>query len=215
MRRGERSGCCVIVAVHSTALGPALGGVRLWHYPATADAIADALRLASGNDDEGGRRGARPRRRQGRHPCCRPRGRPSGDERAAMLLDFGDLVESLDGRYITAEDVGISPRDMVEIGTRTRHLTGLPADRGGSGDPSPFTAIGVEAAMRACARDRFGAPELEGCGSASSASATSAPASRRLPAGRGSRRRRRPTSRPASARSPSASASTGSSPATR
>ena len=161
VRHGERSGCCVIVAVHSTALGPALGGVRLWHYPAAADAVADALRLARGMTmkaavaglDLGGGKGVI------HAPGSRP---PSGAERAEMLLDFGDLVESLDGRYITAEDVGISPRDMVEIGRRTPHLTGLPTDRGGSGDPSPLTAIGVEAAMRACVRDRFGARGLEG-----------------------------------------------------
>jgi leucine dehydrogenase len=161
VRHGERSGCCVIVAIHSTALGPALGGVRLWHYPATTDAVADALRLARGMTmkaaaaglDLGGGKGVI------HAPGSRP---PSGSERTEMLLDFGDLVESLDGRYITAEDVGISPRDMVEIGRRTRHLTGLPTDRGGSGDPSPLTAIGVEAAMRACVRDRFGARGLDG-----------------------------------------------------
>ena len=71
-------------------------------------------------------------------------------------------MESLDGRYITAEDVGISPPDLVAIRERTEHVTGLPADHGGSGDPSPYTAIGVEAAMRACARARFGSPRLVG-----------------------------------------------------
>ena len=79
-----------------------------------------------------------------------------------MLLDFADLVESLEGRYITAEDVGLSPDDLVVISERTEHLTGLPPSQGGSGDPSPFTALGVEAAMRACVRERFGSPDLEG-----------------------------------------------------
>jgi leucine dehydrogenase len=79
-----------------------------------------------------------------------------------MLLDFGDLVESLGGRYVTAEDVGTSPLDLVAIGQRTEHVTGLPPDHGGSGDPSPFTALGVEAAMRACARERFGSADLDG-----------------------------------------------------
>jgi leucine dehydrogenase len=79
-----------------------------------------------------------------------------------MLLDFADLVESLGGRYITAEDVGVTPGDLVRIATRTSHLTGLPIDHGGSGDPSPVTAVGVEAAIRACARHRFGSPDLAG-----------------------------------------------------
>jgi leucine dehydrogenase len=161
IHRGTRSGCQVIVAIHSTALGPALGGVRLWHYPATIDAARDALRLARGMTmkaaaaglDLGGGKGV----------ICAPDGpQPSGDLRRALLLDFGDLVSSLRGRYITAEDVGMSPADLVTIAERTEHVTGLPPEHGGSGDPSPFTAVGVEAAMRACARDRFGSEALAG-----------------------------------------------------
>jgi leucine dehydrogenase len=159
--RGARSGCYVIVAIHSTALGPALGGVRLWHYPATIDGARDALRLASGMTmkaaaaglDLGGGKGV----------ICAPDGpAPTDETRRGMLLDFGDLVESLDGRYITAEDVGTTPRDLLAISERTNHVTGLPPERGGSGDPSPFTAVGVEAAMRACARARFGSAALSG-----------------------------------------------------
>ena len=161
VRRGERSGCFVAVAIHSTMLGPALGGVRLWHYPAPGDAIADALRLARGMTmkaaaaglDLGGGKGVIAA------PAQRP---PEGRLRTAMLLDFGDLVDSLDGRYITAEDVGVSPEDIAAIATRTKHVTGLPHDHGGSGDPSPFTAAGVEAAMRACARERFGKADMAG-----------------------------------------------------
>jgi leucine dehydrogenase len=154
VRRGDRSGAYCIVAIHSTALGPALGGLRMWHYPATIDAARDALRLATGMTykaaaaglDLGGGKGV----------ICAPADGLEGERRRAALLDFGDLVASLDGRYITAEDVGISPADLVAIGERTEHLTGLPPERGGSGDPSPFTAIGVEAAIRACLRARFG-----------------------------------------------------------
>jgi leucine dehydrogenase len=87
---------------------------------------------------------------------------PTGAEREALFLDFGDLVDSLDGRYITAEDVGTSPEDMVVIASRTPHVTGLPAERGGTGDPSPFTAVGVQAAMRAAALFAFGTSSLEG-----------------------------------------------------
>jgi len=161
VRRGPRSGCSAVVAVHSTALGPALGGLRLWRYPATIDGARDALRLARGMTlkaaaaglDLGGGKGV----------ICAPAGFvASGEQRRAMLLDFGDLVESLEGRYITAEDVGTCPQDMVTIAQRTEHVTGLPPEHGGSGDPSPFTALGVEAALRACVRERFGARELAG-----------------------------------------------------
>jgi leucine dehydrogenase len=161
VRKGRRSRRHLVVAIHSTALGPALGGVRLWPYRSTVDGARDALRLARGMTykaaaaglDLGGGKGV----------ICAPGGAPpTGPSRRALLLDFGDLVESLDGRYLTAEDVGISAEDLVTIGERTRRVTGLPADQGGSGDPSPFTALGVQAAMRACARERFGSPNLSG-----------------------------------------------------
>ena len=160
LHRGVRSGRYVIVAIHSTALGPALGGVRLWHYPATTDGVRDALRLARGMTLKAAAAGLA--LGGGKGVICGPERPPTGRERRELLLDFGDLVEALEGRYITAEDVGISPPDLVEIRERTAHVTGLPHDRGGSGDPSPFTALGVEAAMRASVRARFGSPELAG-----------------------------------------------------
>ena len=160
VRRGRRSGVYGAVAIHSTALGPALGGLRIWHYATTGDGARDALRLASGMTykaaaaglDLGGGKGV----------ICAPAEGLEGDRRRAALLDFADLVESLDGRYITAEDVGTSPADLVTIAERTSHLTGLPPERGGSGDPSPFTAIGVEAAIRASVRAHFGDDSLAG-----------------------------------------------------
>jgi leucine dehydrogenase len=161
VRRGERSGLYSIVAIHSTALGPALGGVRLWSYPATIDAARDALRLAMGMTYKAA--AARLDLGGGKGVICAPRGaKLEGVRRRAALLDFGDLVESLDGRYITAEDVGICPDDLIAIRERTSHVTGLPSDRGGSGDPSPFTAMGVEAAMRACCGATFGSSDLAG-----------------------------------------------------
>lgn len=161
LRRGERSGLHVIIAVHSIVLGPALGGVRMWPYAGTADAVRDALRLAQGMTlkaaaagvDLGGGKGV----------ICLASGRElTAERRRKALLDFADLVESLDGRYITAEDVGTGTEDMAVIATRTSHVTGLPVERGGSGDPSPFTALGVLSAIRACCRHQFGSPDLAG-----------------------------------------------------
>ena len=161
VRKGRRSGRHVVVAIHSTALGPALGGVRMWPYRSTVDGARDALRLARGMTYKAAAAGLE--LGGGKGVICAPEGLPpSGRERRALLLDFGDLVESLDGRYLTAEDVGIAAEDLVAIGERTRRVTGLPPEHGGSGDPSPFTALGVEAAMRACARERFDSPDLSG-----------------------------------------------------
>lgn len=161
VRRGRRSGQYVIVAIHSTVLGPALGGVRMWHYEATVDGARDALRLAGGMTYKAAAAGLE--LGGGKGVICAPDGPPpAGSERRTLLLDFADLVESLEGRYITAEDVGLSPDDLVVMSERTAHLTGLPRSHGGSGDPGPFTALGVEAAMRACVRERFGSPDLLG-----------------------------------------------------
>jgi len=162
VRCGARSGLYTVVAVHSTALGPSLGGCRMWHYPTATDAADDALRLsramtlkaAAAGLSLGGGKGV----------ICLPPGpgAPEGSARRDVLLDFADTVAALEGSYITAEDVGTSARDMVTIAERTPYVTGLPAVYGGSGDPSAFTAQGVEAAMRACCAAAFGAPDLAG-----------------------------------------------------
>jgi leucine dehydrogenase len=142
-------------------LGPALGGLRLWHYGALGDAIADGLRLseamtykaAAAGLDLGG----------GKAVICLPPGRElSPGERRELMLDVGDVVESLEGRYVTAEDVGTGTDDMAVIRERTEHVAGLPKDSGGSGDPSPITARGVESAIRACCEHRYGSGNLAG-----------------------------------------------------
>jgi leucine dehydrogenase len=160
VRRGERSRLYCVIAVHSTALGPALGGLRIWHYADESDALRDAMRLAAGMTLKAAAAGLE--LGGGKGVICAPADGLEGARRRAALLDFGDLVESLDGRYITAEDVGTTPADLIVVSRRTAHLTGLPPDRGGSGDPSPFTAIGVEAAIRACAAERWGDSNLTG-----------------------------------------------------
>lgn len=159
VQRGERSGALMAVAIHSTRLGPALGGLRFWNYEEPGHAVADVLRLAEAMTykaaaaglDLGGGKGV----------ICAPDGEPpSGEARRNALLDFGDLVASVEGRYITAEDVGTSAEDMLVIAERTEHVTGRPVEAGGAGDPSPFTALGVEAAMRAACAHGLGTPIL-------------------------------------------------------
>ena len=162
IRRGRRTGVYTIVAVHSTTLGPALGGCRLWRYPSSTEGARDALRLsramtlkaAAAGLDLGGGKGV----------ICLSPGTPppQGAWRQDALRDFADTVDGLDGSYITAEDVGTCAHDMVTVAERTRFVTGLPVLQGGSGDPSPFTALGVEAAIRACCAERFGTPQLAG-----------------------------------------------------
>jgi leucine dehydrogenase len=160
VRVGERSGATIAIAVHSTALGPALGGARLWHYEADDDGVADARRLAQAMTYKAAAAGLH--LGGGKGVICAPVAHPEGELRRALLLDFGDAVESLGGRYITAEDVGTGAADMAVIAERTTHVVGLPDERGGSGDPSPVTARGVLAALRACLQDRFGSPSPVG-----------------------------------------------------
>jgi leucine dehydrogenase len=149
------------VAVHSTVRGPALGGCRMWVYEDSRAALRDVLRLsramtykaAVANLPLGGGKGV---------IMVPGNGGLSRERRRAALLDFGDTVEVLGGDYITAEDVGTSSRDMSVIAARTHHVAGLARSRGGSGDPSPFTALGVESAIRACCERLFGSGSLRG-----------------------------------------------------
>ena len=158
---GSRSGATIAIAVHSTVLGPALGGARMWHYETPADGIEDALRLARAMTYKAAAAGLS--LGGGKGVICAPTPeRPEGELRRAMLLDFGDAVASLGGKYVTAEDVGTGAADMATISERTSHVVGLPGERGGSGDPSPVTARGVLAALRACLEHRFGDPSLSG-----------------------------------------------------
>jgi leucine dehydrogenase len=150
---GPRSGATIAIAVHSTALGPALGGARMWHYETPADGIEDALRLARAMTYKAAAAGLL--LGGGKGVICAPMPHPEGALRRAMLLDFGDAVASLGGSYVTAEDVGTGAADMEVIAERTAHVVGLPDERGGSGDPSPVTARGVLSALRACLAHRF------------------------------------------------------------
>jgi leucine dehydrogenase len=151
-----------MVAVHSTARGPSLGGCRMWTYGDTRAAVRDVLRLsramtfkaACANLPLGGGKGV----------IMLPAGHgaPAGDARRAALLDFGETVDAVGGDYITAEDVGTSDRDMAMIAEATGHVAGLAVERGSSGDPSPWTALGVLCAMEVACERAFGSASLAG-----------------------------------------------------
>ncbi|MGI8920986.1 MAG: Glu/Leu/Phe/Val family dehydrogenase [Solirubrobacteraceae bacterium] len=159
LRRGPRSGVSVMVAVHSTRLGPALGGCRMWRYRDADAAVGDVLRLSSAMTLKAAAAGLS--LGGGKGVICLPPGpAPAGDHREEILHDFAEVVAELDGSFITAEDVGTTTQDMVAIRAVTPHVVGLPETTGGAGDPGMFTALGVRAAMRACAQQAFGSPEL-------------------------------------------------------
>ncbi|MFI5958231.1 Glu/Leu/Phe/Val dehydrogenase dimerization domain-containing protein [Cryptosporangium sp. NPDC051539] len=142
---GRRSGVPIVVAIHSTARGQALGGCRIWNYADWRDGVEDALRLSSSMTAKNALAGLA--NGGGKTVVALPPGaRP---DRRELLLDVGDAVEALGGRYGTGPDVGTSSDDMVVIGERTSHAFCRPVSAGGSGSSSPGTAAGVLAALRA------------------------------------------------------------------
>jgi leucine dehydrogenase len=150
-----------MVAIHSTTRGRSLGGCRMWGYDDVQAATLDVLRLSRAMTYKAACAGLP--LGGGKGVIALPRGtRLTGRRRRDALLDFGDAVELLGGRYLTAEDVGIGSRDMPVVAERTEHVTGLATARGGSGDPSPFTAIGVEASIRSVCERLFGSASLKG-----------------------------------------------------
>lgn len=152
----ERSGLRGFVAIHSTALGPAMGGCRVWQYADAGAALTDVLRLSRGMSYKNAIAGLP--RGGGKAVIMRE---PTTPMNEAMFEAFGDVVERLGGRYVTAEDVGVSEHDMVSVARRTRYVGGLPRN-GVSGDPSPKTALGVFLGIRAAVKARLGKRELTG-----------------------------------------------------
>jgi leucine dehydrogenase len=145
---GRRSGLFIAVALHSSVLGSALGGARLWSYPHWSDGLGDALRLsaamtmknAAAGLDAGG----------GKSVIALPPGTElDAERRRAAFLDLGDAVESMHGLYRTAEDVGSTTADMLTVSERTNHVVGLPEAGGGSGEPAGPTSLGVYESLRA------------------------------------------------------------------
>ncbi|GAB3304483.1 Glu/Leu/Phe/Val dehydrogenase dimerization domain-containing protein [Luteimonas notoginsengisoli] len=149
------AGLKAIIAIHNTVLGPALGGTRMWPYKSEAEALNDVLRLSRGMTyknavaglDIGG----------GKAVII---GDPSTDKSEALFRAFGQFVQSLGGRYITAEDVGIDVNDMELVYRETEFVTGVHQVHGGSGDPSPFTAYGALQGLMATLNKKFGDEEV-------------------------------------------------------
>ncbi len=151
------SGLNAIIAIHDTTLGPALGGTRLWKYNNHEEAIVDALRLSRGMTYKAAVTGLN--LGGGKAVII---GDAATIKSEALWRRYGKFVDSLNGKYITAEDVNTAARDMEYISLETKHVTGVPEYMGGSGDPSPFTAYGVFTGMRAAVKKTWGNDSLSG-----------------------------------------------------
>lgn len=151
------AGLQAIIGIHSTARGPALGGCRMWPYASEADALQDVLRLSRGMTYKAAVAGL---------PLGGGKaviiGDPKKDKSKALFRAFGRFVESLNGRYITAEDVGVVMEDMDTVLTETKYVTGVSPEVGGSGNPAPFTALGCLRGMLASVNFKTGRRALKG-----------------------------------------------------
>lgn len=150
-------GLKAIIGIHNTTLGPALGGTRMWNYSSDEEALIDVLRLSRGMTYKAAVAGLN---------LGGGKAVIIGDSRIqkteGLFRAFGRFVEGLSGRYITAEDVGTNVKDMEYIMMETRHVTGIPMELGGSGDPSPVTAYGTFVGIKACVNEVFGNDSLKG-----------------------------------------------------
>lgn len=151
------TGLKAIIAIHNTILGPSLGGTRMWNYNNEMEALNDVLRLSRGMTYKSSVAGLN--LGGGKAVII---GDPKKLKNEAFLRRFGKFVNSLGGKYITAEDVAMSSRDMEIIKMETDFVSGLPENMGGSGDPSPVTAYGVYVSMKASAKEAYGSDSLSG-----------------------------------------------------
>ncbi len=152
----KETGLKAIIAIHDTTLGPALGGTRMWNYDCDNDAIIDVLRLSRGMTFKAAITGLS--LGGGKAVII---GDSSTQKTEALMRKFGEYVNSLGGKYITAEDVGMSASDMVQVKKETDFVTGIPVEMGGGGDPSPVTAFGVYMGMKASAKHKWGSDDLK------------------------------------------------------
>lgn len=151
------TGLKAIIAIHNTILGPALGGTRMWKYNNELEALNDVLRLSRGMSYKASISGLN--LGGGKAVII---GDSKTQKSEALIRRFGKFVDSLGGKYITAEDVGISTKEMEYVKMETNHVTGLPESMGGGGDPSPVTAYGVFMGMKASAKELWGNDSLSG-----------------------------------------------------
>src|SRR5271169_5624193 len=157
IKEDKATGLQAIVAIHDTRLGPALGGCRFIHYESDEAAVIDALRLARGMTYKAALAGLP--HGGGKSVIMRP---SQHFDRVALFRAFGKFIDDLRGHYITAEDSGTGLEDMEVIRTVTKHVTGVDVANGGSGDPSPFTALGVRRGIEACVKFKLGKDKLAG-----------------------------------------------------
>lgn len=151
------TGLKAIIGIHNTVLGPALGGTRMWKYSNEWEALNDVLRLSRGMTYKSAVAGLN--LGGGKAVII---GDSKTDKTPEMITRFGQFVDSLSGKYITAEDVGTTTEDMDRIHLVTKHVTGISESLGGSGNPSPVTAYGVYMGMKAAAKYQFGSDVLSG-----------------------------------------------------
>ena len=153
----KETGLKAIIAIHNTVLGPGLGGTRVWNYSNEADAVNDVLRLSRGMTYKAAISGLN---------LGGAKAVIIGDSKIikteALMRKFGRFVENLHGKYITAEDVNTTTKDMEYIHMETSHVVGLPESMGGGGDPSPVTAYGTYMGMKAAAKQAWGNDSLNG-----------------------------------------------------
>lgn len=153
----NHTGLKAIIAIHNTVLGPGLGGTRMWNYANETDAINDALRLSRGMTYKAAISGLN---LGGAKAVII--GDPTKDKSEHLMRKFGRFVDNLGGKYITAEDVGTTTKDMEYVAMETEHVVGLPEIMGGGGDPSPVTAYGVYMGIKASAKKAYGTDNLNG-----------------------------------------------------
>lgn len=155
--KDDRVGLKAIIAMHSTVLGPATGGCRMWAYENETAALEDVLRLSKGMTYKASLAGLN--WGGGKAVII---GNSKTQKSRAMLERYGEFVERLGGHYITAKDVGIGSEDLAIVKTKSRHVLGIDGEKGSSGDPSPATAWGVYHGMRAAVKKAYGADTMKG-----------------------------------------------------
>ena len=155
--RDEHTGLKAIIGIHNTVLGPSMGGTRMWNYTSEEEALNDVLRLSRGMTFKSALAGLNI---GGGKAVIIGDARKQKNE--AFMRRFGKFVNSLSGKYYTAEDVNISTRDIEYMSMETPYVVGKPENMGGSGDPSPMTAYGVYMGMKAGAKKAYGSEDLNG-----------------------------------------------------